>query len=95
MVNVLIRHKIENYEVWKAAFDDYAQTRKARGEKSYQIFRPLDNPNNLVILQSWENESAAQAFLESAELKNKMQEAGVLEAPEIYIMNKVDQGKFE
>ena len=63
MAYLLIRHKTRDYATWKAAFDAFNETRRASGEKSYQIFHPDDDPNNLWLLFEWDNLENARAFI--------------------------------
>ena len=92
MIAILIWHPVENYEKWKAEFDAFHDTRKASGELNYQIYRPLDDPNNLVALFEWDSTENAKTFLDSSELKDAMQRAGVSGQPDITIMENADQG---
>jgi hypothetical protein len=50
MVQVLVRHKVKNYSNWKTVFDNFIDTRKSGGEKSWKIWHPDDDPNNLWML---------------------------------------------
>ena len=92
MTTVLIKHPIEDYAKWKNAFDGFIEFRKASGEQSFHVSRPVDNPNTLVILFEWDSAENAMAFLDSADLKNAMQKAGVLGPPEITIMETATRG---
>ena len=92
MANLLIRHKVKDYSAWKSDFDDFIETRRASGEKSYRIFHPDDDPNNLVLFFEWDNTDNARKFLQAPELKETMEHAGVIEAPEIYFLEEVDKG---
>ena len=92
MLQVLIKHKVNDYETWKMAFDNFADFRRSSGEKSYHILRRIDDPNDLTLLFEWDSQKNAAAFLASGELKSAMQEAGVAEAPEIRFLNEADKG---
>jgi len=83
MTNLFIRHRVSDFEVWKKEFDLFAETRKSSGEKSFQIFRPEGDAENLHIMFQWDNADNARKFLDSPVLKDTMQKAGVIEAPEI------------
>ncbi len=93
MTSVLIKHPVEDYAKWKDAFDSFLDNRKAGGEKSYTICRPIDEPNNIVILFEWNSIENAQAFLDSQDLKEAMQKAGVTGPPEITIMETTARGE--
>jgi hypothetical protein len=90
MIRVFIRHKVQNYVKWRAAFDDFKKTRKAGGEKSFKIGHAAGQPNNLCLLCTWDSVTNAKAFFRSKELKAKMQQGGVREKPEIHIFEDKD-----
>lgn len=89
---VLARHKVEDYARWKAAFDEGVAMRKAGGEKSYRIFQTVEDPNNLVFLFEWDTLDNARKFLESEELQAAMQQSGVVDQPDTYFLEEVEQG---
>lgn len=92
MAYLLIRHEIRDYANWKAAFDAFSETRRASGEKSYQIFHPDNNPKNLWLLFEWDNMDNARKFMENPDLKETMDAAGVVEAPEVFFLEEYGQG---
>lgn len=92
MTTILIKHPVEDYAKWKDAFDGFINYRKTGGEKSYQICRPVNEPNIVVILFEWDSVDNARTFLDSQELKDAMQQAGVAGQPEITIMETVAKG---
>jgi len=94
MTNLLIRHKVNDYDVWRSAFDSFAETRKSSGEQSFQIYRPAEDGNNLHLLFEWDNVENAKKFLDSPILKETMQKAGVIEAPEIKFFGEAYTGKL-
>ena len=90
---MFVRHKVSDYPKWKAVFDEFVDVRRKGGEKSYHIFHPEDEPNNLYLLFSWDTMENAKKFSNSEELKNAMMNAGVTEKPDIFFFNKVAEGK--
>ena len=93
MANLFIRHQVKDYTTWKTTFDGFIETRRAGGEKSYQIFHPDDDPNNLLLLFEWDNLANARTFMANPELKAAMSEAGVVDAPRTYFLERYDHGK--
>lgn len=93
MTTVLIKHSVEDYGKWKEAFDAFIDNRKAGGEKSYHIYRTINNQNTVVIVFEWDNAENAITFLQSDDLKAAMQQAGVTGPPEINIMETADKGE--
>lgn len=93
MAHLLIRHKVKDYPAWKKIFDGFIDTRRASGEKSYQLFHPDDDPNNLVAFFEWDTLDNAKKFVSGKELKEAMGNAGVVERPEVYFLEKYTNGK--
>ena len=55
----------------------------------YKTYRAVENPNDITVTHEFATIEFAQAFAESAELKNAMQNAGVAGAPTIWFTNRV------
>ena len=93
MTKVFIRHKVEDFAQWKKAFDNFLDQRRAGGELSYSIGHIPDEPNNLCIMFEWDSAKNANTFLQSEALKAAMQEATVIEVPEIFVFESIEDGK--
>jgi heme-degrading monooxygenase HmoA len=88
--------KVEDFGRWESSFDreDSIAARKAAGEKSYQIFQTVDDPNNLVLLFEWDNLDNARKFVQSEKLRELMQQAGVIGKPDSYFLGEVEKGSM-
>ena len=86
--------KVEDYAKWKSDFDreDSIAARKAAGEKSYQIFQTVDDPNNIVLLFGEDNLEKVREFMQSEKLREAMQQAGVIGKPDSYLLEEVEKG---
>ena len=93
MAHLLIKHKVKDYPSWKKVFDGFIETRRAGGEKTYQILHPDNEPNTLLALFEWDNLEHAKKFADSSELKNAMGNAGVTDHPEVYFLEEYTKGK--
>jgi hypothetical protein len=93
MATVFIRHRVRNYAKWKKVFDDFAPTRRAGGEKSYLIGNVMGKPNNLCLVFQWDTAANAAIFLKSKDLKAAMKGAGVIDKPDIFILEEKEKGK--
>lgn len=58
-----IEHPIPDYEKWKQAFDSDPVGREKMKVRRYQILRPLDNPNYVMIYLEFETVNDAEALL--------------------------------
>ena len=92
MAHLLVRHKVKDYTAWKAVFDAFIETRRASGEKSWQIWHPDDDPNNLLLLFEWDSLDNARTFMANPVLKGAMEEGGVIEPPDAYYLEDYDRG---
>lgn len=91
MPYILIRHKVQDYATWKSGFDDHSTTREASGSKGGFVFRNADNPNELMILLEWDELEKARHFVQSDELREKMQQVGVIDQPDVYFLDEADR----
>ena len=92
MAYLLIRHKVKDYPVWKKVFDDFIETRRASGEKSWQVWHTHDDPNNLILLFKWDSLENARAFMIKPELQETMAKAGVVNLPEAFFIEEYERG---
>ena len=62
---------------------------EAKGVTAQAVYQAVDNPNDITVTHEFSTVEAAQAFVKSEELKQAMQNAGVVGAPTIWFTNKV------
>ena len=84
MSHMVGRHKVEDYAKWKAVYDEHDATRKAMGGRGHLLLRNADSPDELLVLEDWDNLNRAKEFAGSQELREAMARAGVTDAPDIY-----------
>jgi len=87
---LLIRHKVEDYARWKAAYDEHEAARKAGGSQGERLFRSAGDPNEVVALLEWDELGKARRFAESDDLRQVMRRAGVAERPELHFLEAVE-----
>ena len=63
MFIVQIEHPVPNFDAWKQAFDSDPVGRERSGVRRYQVLRPIDNPNYVMIDLDFDSARAAEAFL--------------------------------
>jgi quinol monooxygenase YgiN len=83
----IVKHRVANYEAWKAAFDAHAGARAAAGVIGHAVNRSAEDPNLVVVYLQAESLDALRGFGASADLQQVMQKAGVQGAPEITLVN--------
>lgn len=62
---VRIEHAVASFEGWKQAFDRDPADRKGSGVRRYQILRPKDDPNFVIIDLEFDTLNQAEAFLQT------------------------------
>lgn len=64
MTTLRIEHAITDYQLWKKAFDGFAEARARAGVRSCAIRLPADDPRYLMLDLEFDSADAAQTFAE-------------------------------
>ena len=86
MVHVLVHHKVADFGLWKETFDGQLNTRKAGGETGFRLFQSVEDPRDVTLLLDWDSVEHARRFMHSNELRDVMQKAGVVGAPDVVVV---------
>ena len=90
MIVLQIEHKIPNFDGWKKAFESDPINRKRSGVVNYNIFRPINDPNYVIIDLQFDTLQEAEDTLTSLRaLWNKV-EGEILTNPQTRILNLVE-----
>jgi hypothetical protein len=88
MPYVLVRHKVTDFSRWKLGYDGHIGARNAAGLKEVYVLRNNENSNEVFILFETSDLKKAQEFASSADLKETMVKAGVIDKPDVYLLGK-------
>ena len=83
MATMIVKHKVADYTAWKKVFDELKYDRDANGWIGHEILRDMTDANTVVIVNKVKSIDGAKAHGQSPVLKEAMQRAGVISAPEI------------
>ena len=61
MITVLISHRVADYDDWKAAYDRIDSGHLASDVRSYRIWRGLDDPNLVIVAETFESREIAES----------------------------------
>jgi hypothetical protein len=86
MIHLMVVHEVGSFEKWKPVYDAHAPARAAAGLKEVELFRNIDNPDEVVLLFSADHLGKAKAFVASKDLREAMRKAGVKGKPKIYFL---------
>jgi hypothetical protein len=87
MPYLLVRHKVSDYSKWKTAYDSHSPAREKAGLKEEHLLHNIDDPNEVILLFQVREIEKAKEFSESADLRDAMQDAGVVDKPDIYFLS--------
>lgn len=84
-VQLIVRHSVTDYAVWRKAYNSFSATQKKFGVTRQSVYQSIEDSNDLTVLHDFATLDAARAFVASDELKTAMQTAGVKGMPQIWI----------
>lgn len=85
-----IEHPVPNYDGWKQAFDSDPVGREKSGVRRYQILRPIDNPNYVIIDLEFDTVSQAEALLAAMRVVWDRVEGTIMMDPKTRIVEAVE-----
>jgi hypothetical protein len=92
MAAVLINHRVADFAAWVKIFAEHGAQRQSMGATASIVWQAADDPNNVFILIKGVDPAKAMAFAQSADLKERMQQGGVLGQPSFTLL--ADGQKF-
>ena len=90
MYMLRIEHPVPNYEGWKQAFDSDPVGREKSGVRRYQILRPIDNPNHVMIDLEFDTIDQAEALLAAMRVVWRRVEGTIMMNPQTKIVEAVE-----
>ncbi|WP_345972190.1 hypothetical protein [Sulfurimonas diazotrophicus] len=86
MAYMMVRHKVRDFNAWKPGYDGHKPARDDAGLKEVYLLQNADDPREVIALFEAADLEKARAFAASEDLKQKMQEVGVIDRPDIYFL---------
>ena len=83
MATMIVRHKVADFNSWKKVFDSMHDIRQSHGWVGHEVLRDANDGNLVTIVNKMKTVEGAKAYGQSKELKEGMQKAGVISAPDI------------
>ena len=88
---MIIRHKVRDYGQWRPIFDRHTEMQKAAGLSNPRVYHSADSTKSeIVVVFDTKDTEMAKDFAASADLKEAMTEAGVVDMPTIYFLESID-----
>jgi hypothetical protein len=90
MYMLRIEHPVANFDGWKKAFDSDPVGREKSGVRRYQVLRPMDNPNYVMIDLEFDSASQAEALLAAMRVVWGRVEGTIMMNPQAKIVEAVE-----
>jgi hypothetical protein len=90
MYKLCIEHPVPSYEKWKQAFDSDPVGREKMRVRRYQILRPVDNPNYVMIQLEFDTASDAETLLNAMRAVWSRVEGTIMTNPKAQIVEIVE-----
>ena len=79
MIYMLCRNRVADYASWRAVFDSHLEAQRDSGLQLVNLWRDLEEPNNVFFLFEVTDEEKARAFVTDPSAERVGKEAGVLD----------------
>lgn len=95
MISVLVRLRADSWDRFRAAHDrpDSVQRRRENGNLSHQVFNQLDDPTDIVFLDTWSSPQDSDDYYHSDRFQQDLAEAGA-ETIEIIKLEETDASSW-
>ncbi len=87
MTTIIVNHRVKDYATWKPGFDGDEANRKATGATLVAVGEKAGDPGNVFMIFNVEDMAKLQEFMANPELQQKMQELGVIGAPDVTVLS--------
>ena len=83
---VMIRHKVKDFSHWRSVYDAHRPAREKAGITEKYLLRDMQDPNDVLLFYQLSDLERVKAFMATPDLKEKMQQAGVVGGPVVQIL---------
>jgi erythromycin esterase-like protein len=86
MPTLAVQLTIGDYAKWRPVFDKHKPLRDKAGFTNTHVYRNADNAKEIIVWSETQDVAKAREALASPEIRNAMQEAGVVGPPKIHVI---------
>jgi hypothetical protein len=94
MIILHIEHPVPDYNGWKKAFDSDPVGREKSGVRRYQIPRPINDPNYVMIDLEFDTPGQAKALLAAMQAVWSHVEGTIMTNPQVRIVETVETKEY-
>ncbi len=84
-MQLLVRNRVADYETWMAVVRRDEEARRAAGLEVLEVWRCVDQPNNVFFLLSVADRAGAEAFMATPEAAQAGRDAGVIDGEYYFV----------
>lgn len=77
MVTLLLRCRVADYDAWRPQYDTAVARDSGLGLRSSRVWRGQDDPNLVVIVETYDSRDAVEALLNDSAVQAEMAAHGV------------------
>ena len=78
MTSVFVHHRVSDYNAWQPEFDKAVKADWATAIRSYRVWRGTDDPNLLIVVNTFDSRKVAEAVMNNPALREAMGRGGVI-----------------
>jgi hypothetical protein len=86
MATLIVNHRVKDYETWKVGFDSDEERRTGAGIRLITVGQKAGDAGNVYIVFDVADPSILPTFMADPVLQQRMQELGVISAPEAIVL---------
>ena len=91
---VIVRHKVRDYDTWLPLFQEHGIVRRQYGGLGDQVYRVNGDPNDLIVVNFFEDLERAKAFTQDPSLRETLDRAGVIGEPEVTFAQEAEEATY-
>ena len=80
MTTVFIHHRVADYNAWRPEYDRAIKADWTRDIRAHRVWRGVDDPNLVIVANTFDSRQAAEALMSNATLREAMARGGVIES---------------
>lgn len=78
MTSVFVHHRVADYNSWRPEFDRAWNADWARDIRGFRVWRGTDDPNLVIVVNTFDSREAAEAVMNNPILREVMGRGGVI-----------------
>lgn len=91
MTTLITRHRVRDFDIWRAVFAGHQDNRRAHGATGHRIYRIGDD---VTVLTEFPDRASAENFLADPALRETIARAGFIGAPDTRICELADNEDY-